>query len=44
MNVSFWNSLISASALDNKCSLLYSEDMQHGLMVDNTLKLVNPLM
>lgn len=42
-NVSFWDSLIIASALDNKCTLLYSEDMQHGLLVDNKLKLVNPL-
>ena len=42
-NVSFWDSLIIASALDNKCTLLYSEDMQHGLLVDNKLKVVNPL-
>ena len=42
-NVSFWDSLIIASALDNKCTLLYSEDMQHGLSVDNKLKIVNPL-
>jgi len=42
-NISFWDSLIVASALDNKCTLLYSEDMQHGLMIDNKLKVVNPL-
>lgn len=42
-NVSFWDSLIIASALDNKCTLLYSEDMQNGLMIDNKLRIVNPL-
>jgi predicted nucleic acid-binding protein len=42
-NVSFWDSLIVASALDNKCTVLYSEDMQHGLVIDNKLKVFNPL-
>ena len=42
-NGSFWDSLIVASALDNKCTVLYSEDMQHGLLIDNKLKVVNPL-
>ena len=40
---SFWDSLIVASALENKCALLYSEDMQHGLVVENKLKILNPL-
>ena len=42
-NVSFWDSLIVASALENKCTVLYSEDMQHGLLIDNKLKVINPL-
>lgn len=41
-NVSFWDSLIVASALDNGCTILYSEDMQHELMIDAKLKIVNP--
>jgi len=41
-NVSFWDSLIVASALDNSCAVLYSEDMQHGLMIDSKLKVINP--
>ena len=41
-NVSFWDSLIVASALDNSCTVLYSEDMQHGLMIDSKLKVINP--
>lgn len=40
--VSFWDSLIVASALDNGCNLLYSEDMQHGLEIERRLKVVNP--
>ena len=41
-NVSFWDSLIVASALNNGCTILYSEDMQHGLMIDSKLKVINP--
>lgn len=41
-NVSFWDSLIVASALDNGCTILYSEDMQHELMIDSKLKVINP--
>lgn len=41
-NVSFWDSLIVASALNNSCTILYSEDMQHGLMIDSKLKVINP--
>lgn len=40
-NVSFWDSLIVASALNNGCTILYSEDMQHGLMIDSKLKVIN---
>ncbi len=27
---SYWDSLIIASALENDCSILYTEDMQHN--------------
>ncbi len=40
--VSFWDSLIIASALQGGASMLYSEDMQDGLLVDNQLEIVNP--
>ncbi len=39
---SYWDSLIVASALAARCSLLYTEDMQHGLQVENKLILQNP--
>ena len=41
-HLSFWDSLIVASALSAGASILYSEDMQDGLIVANQLKLINP--
>lgn len=39
---SFWDSLIVACALAAGASILYSEDMQDGLVVDSQLQIVNP--
>lgn len=39
---SFWDSLIIASALIGGSSIVYSEDMDDGLLVDNRLRIVNP--
>ncbi len=39
----YFDSLIIASALANKCSILYSEDMQHGQIIENSLTIINPL-
>lgn len=39
---SFWDSLIISSAIENKCNILYSEDMQHGFIIESTLTIVNP--
>jgi predicted nucleic acid-binding protein len=39
---SFWDSLIVASALENKCGILYTEDLQHGQVIETNLKVVNP--
>ena len=41
---SFWDSLIVAAALDAGCSTLYSEDMQHGQVIDGRLTIFNPLL
>jgi predicted nucleic acid-binding protein len=41
-NFSFWDGLIVASALEAKASILYSEDMQTGLVVEGQLTIVNP--
>lgn len=40
---SYWDSLIVGAALEAGCEILYSEDMQHGQII-NGLKIVNPLM
>ncbi len=40
--ISYWDSLIIASAINNECHILYSEDLQHNQVIKN-LKIVNPL-
>ena len=40
--LSVYDSMIVASALLAGCTVLYSEDMQHGLVVDKQLRVVNP--
>jgi len=42
--ISYWDSLIIASALNNGCSILYSEDMQHNQVIENKLKIINPFL
>ncbi len=39
---SWWDALIVASALRQECTLLLSEDLQHNLVVDNRLTIINP--
>lgn len=39
---SYYDSVIVASALVHQCQILYSEDMQHGQIVGNSLKILNP--
>jgi predicted nucleic acid-binding protein len=41
-HLSFWDSLIVASALSASATILYSEDMQDGLIVINQLTIINP--
>jgi len=41
---SWWDSLVLASALENNCKIVYSEDMQHGQMIEASLKIVNPFL
>lgn len=39
---SYWDSLVLATALQNHCDIIYSEDMQHQQIIDNKLTIVNP--
>jgi predicted nucleic acid-binding protein len=40
--LSFWDSAIVASAVLANISILYSEDMQDGLIIENNLQIINP--
>ena len=39
---SFYDSLIIATALENKCVILYSEDLQHNQGIGKKMKILNP--
>ena len=39
---SFWDALIVSSALENKCTILYTQDMQHKQVIEKTLTVINP--
>ena len=39
---SFWDCQIAAAALEAKCRTLFTEDLQHGQLLDKTLRVVNP--
>ena len=41
---SFYDSLIIAAALQTNCKILYSKDMQHEQIIENKLKIINPLL
>jgi predicted nucleic acid-binding protein len=39
---SYWDSLILSAAFLGNCSVVYSEDMQHGQIIENKMKIINP--
>lgn len=39
---SFYDSLIISAALECGCNILSSEDLHHGQLIENKLKIVNP--
>lgn len=41
---SYWDSLILASSLESGCKVVYSEDMQHGQVIEQTLTIMNPFL
>ena len=40
--LSVYDAMIVAAALIAECTTLWSEDMQHGLVVENRLRIINP--
>ncbi|ROZ79574.1 PIN domain-containing protein [Ramlibacter sp. WS9] len=43
-SLSVYDAMIVASALVANCTTLFSEDMQHGLLIDRTLRIRNPFL
>ena len=39
---SFWDSMMVSAALNNHCSILYSEDMQNTQVIEDRLQIINP--
>lgn len=39
---SFYDALIVAAALESSCTMLYTEDLQDGQVIDETLAIKNP--
>jgi len=39
-----FDGIIVAAALEADCDILYSEDMQDGQVIENTLKIKNPFL
>lgn len=40
--LSIYDAMIVSAALHADCDTLWSEDMQHGVVIDNRLRIVNP--
>lgn len=41
---SYWDCLMLASALDAGCTVLYTEDLQHGQWIADSLRIINPFL
>ncbi len=41
-SLSYWDSMICSAALESHCDILLTEDMQHGLLIEDHLKIINP--
>ena len=41
-NLQYYDALIIATALENHCNIIFSEDMQHNQVIENKLIIINP--
>lgn len=41
---SYWDSMIISSALENECTILYSEDLHDGQIMEKNLRITNPFL
>ncbi len=42
--LAFYDALMVAAALLRGCTIFYSEDMQHGMVIDKKLTIINPFL
>jgi predicted nucleic acid-binding protein len=43
-NFQLFDAVIVAASKESDCAILYSEDMQHGLIIEKTLTIINPFL
>jgi len=43
-NFQLFDAMIVAAAKEGNCAVFYSEDMQHGLVVEKSLTIINPFL
>ncbi|GAP71818.1 PIN domain-containing protein [Candidatus Symbiothrix dinenymphae] len=43
-DLQIFDSIIVASAIESGCNILYSEDMQHNLVINGCVSIVNPFL
>ena len=43
-NFQLFDAVIVAASKESNCAILYSEDMQHGLIVEKSLTIINPFL
>ena len=43
-NFQLFDAVIVAASKESNCAILYSEDMQHGLVVEKSLTIINPFL
>ena len=41
---SWWDSIIVATALENDCNILLTEDLQHNQVIEGRLQVINPFL
>ncbi len=44
LTLPYWDSLIVASAIEAGCNVLYTEDLQHGQVIERNLTVKNPFL
>lgn len=42
-NIFVYSALDDEAALENKCTILYTEDLHHNQLIEGRLRILNPL-